>query len=1650
MQLAAPAAVADECRALPVLLVLSPQRRVRASRAKDGSSASYLIPERAQHSDLRIINQRLSHVGVPEFVPSRSWRATEDVGAGGDRGGGDYWEDACRRRARGQIIGLVLIKLPGVRRSSTLSLASAEHRLLDRLYLPKAAHSLVFYDVIDAVSISNFTGHGLECYDGRLAPHYWLPSALGQVVHRIKGDLGLAVPGTCLLLQDVEAFRRAYGDQRFASAGTVSSVLRAWHNEWGCAADLGQVCLWTVWQPLAMLILHREWKVLTASITAAGSSIHTALFHDLPGLPSKATDTDAYISTTTTDLFASSRFSILADAIRAWAPALMQAPGAEGRLEFSESFLAGMADWADQATGASDSVSFARAGHGSRARFQAEFLVHSLLIASMLRKDGHLADVAESVMHAMLPPTFADWLRDSGLSFNELVPNAATVSRSRLPFVAAYACSCQDRWAALGDAGLFLQVDASPQFGRDWLIAVCTFVQRDRLPKLSEWLAELHRLAPSPDQAEDGTSDTTSPATLLRRKELAAHVSATFQHHILPAGGLGSGRSSLLHKLHCLLHSMALSWGSWDKVFRACSTVYAFTVDQGTEAGLRKVRRSVLSSNFLPSLFMDNRSGTMDNLMMDTSIGPEEHGPATNDDDPRDRQLQEAAAIAEPAVPGTPPDVPEAMVHEPDLLFPKAVLIPGALHILHSAAGEITDALEHFHEYLPNLRLIVDLLKHQWMRERFLATCLKTPEAAGYRHLFSTMVTVSLAEWRWGHLFHALSEVLVRMTPLRLFWSADQMLFKEGPPKPSAEDARDGSREHPAKESVASIRSITKVIQDPFFWAYSFLLHTLGLLVKDFELFCYSCACHPERAARFCRANESFSGVSRLTELLAGGSCCMAGRIAPSFATGEWRLKFDQFAATRSADMLQHCCSLTPGQRAQVVGDWGRGRSRLYMTMDVKFAFWDRLPHKLLGCSHDDREVARACAVQCNYLWTELLHAAGLDEVSAAAGNPGNFHPLIVDVFAGPLRCDFEDFSMNRKPLSSLPKLQELFTTLRLCIVIEVAVEGKHALAKLRVRQRKRAAPEMMNFELQIGEIRQWLRESPDNLSRMVGYFKEVYAPSQLLYKFGMMNHPYIQWNLQEQGRLRLREVAMAFFHCDTHAQFLDHSALMGTRGQNHLEPDIPEAGAPPKRTGLVLEDMIWRAALQHCAVTCDKGAVFSCSLAGTVMLERLSDRMQFQPLRIPGCVRDEGLQEYCAAIAPATPPEECVDIQMGPSTDACDMDNLLLAGDRSSGLLPAALARAPAALLAAPEVAECEAVAGAAETAIATVADMQLFFFRVAGQPHRMKRLRGSHGRDTRQHELAVTLHKALHLHIDHDARRAVIESDPIQPGEDNSGSPICLWSPCKGLSLPALHRTLLRWEISEELEFMWPESIKVEIAGHPVADRVVRELVAAGAIEVDEADYGTETQSVLDVWKDGSQAHRGPRGRGTGGRGGRGTKEGRPRLTHHMHQFVFLGLPCYMGCDGIWFAGFATPPRQLLNDFVRTSTTSLHCHDHNGQSNIHEFVSVLRRSLPPISLRNATSSSTQVDVAAVPNLCDLRGSTQFRTTPRLSLVSGCRKLGKRSQSIPLPRVAFVFDVCGFLVKRRSSVKPHPNLPKQTTNLSKNCYSFWVDRCPC
>ena len=64
-----------------------------------------------------------------------------------------------------------------------------------------------------------------------------------------------------------------------------------------------------------------------------------------------------------------------------------------------------------------------------------------------------------------------------------------------------------------------------------------------------------------------------------RRKELSEVVFNAVHCHTLPATAIGSGRASLLHKTHCLLHALLLELGSISAVDTACQQITAFTTD---------------------------------------------------------------------------------------------------------------------------------------------------------------------------------------------------------------------------------------------------------------------------------------------------------------------------------------------------------------------------------------------------------------------------------------------------------------------------------------------------------------------------------------------------------------------------------------------------------------------------------------------------------------------------------------------------------------------------------------------------------------------------------------------------------------------------------------------------------------------------------------------------------------------------------------------------------------------------------------------------------------------------------------------------------------------------------------------------------------
>ena len=677
-------AMSDQ-RSLPVAIVFpwTTRQKSQASQAQSHDGGALVQPRQsvrldmdlATPGDLAFINSKLGSIGLPEYTPRQS-ASVGDVA--------NMW-DRIRMTARGCICGVALLKLPGVRSQGPLSLATREHRLLDRL---AGQHSgLCFFEVLDAVSMTverpGSTGDSpdllVPCFRSRRA------NSMPVKGKTIKRDIGRGVDSSCDSLLDRVVYRRVFGDARLAEAGTLRAVIEGWHQRHGCPLREFEEspCLWNLWAPIAALAVAREWPVLATVLDDSMVQpwrVHESLLLDLPPPPPPS---NVEMDVSLGGVLSSHHFQQLGNVLRKWAPVLSGSAAPDSNaLEFSEAFITGLVRWADatcDATEAANMATTTRSGRGARGKFRPKVLLSCLLLASLLRKDGHLAEAVEMTLSTLLPHSVVSWMQQGNVQVRSLLPTLSTVSRHRLAFIAAYCLCQQDSWQRAGPTAWFLMVDSSPQFGRDWLMTVVTAVRSADLAALVDHLREAYELAQLA-LAGDPLDDNVAMST--RRLELGTLVQPMVQHHTLVATAMASGRASLMHKLHGLLHAMFLHLGSWAAVFEKCAAVMVFTTDFGTEAGLRKVRRSVVTHDFLPAL-----GSTWD---WPESL-PESPGDAPH-----------VPAPAQPAPAPAPPD----------LLFERALFIPGVLHTLHSVSGEITDTLHHFQLYLegPTTTLIGRML----------------------------------------------------------------------------------------------------------------------------------------------------------------------------------------------------------------------------------------------------------------------------------------------------------------------------------------------------------------------------------------------------------------------------------------------------------------------------------------------------------------------------------------------------------------------------------------------------------------------------------------------------------------------------------------------------------------------------------------------------------------------------------------------------------------------------------------------------------------------------------------------------------------------------------------------------------------------------
>lgn len=331
---------------------------------------------------------------------------------------------------------------------------------------------------------------------------------------------------------------------------------------------------------------------------------------------------------------------------------------------------------------------------GAKKEYSSKVIVTAVQSCTLLRDSSDLEKQMRHSVQLLFPQQASELSTaiDRGLL---KAPGPTQVSRWRLAVDVGFMMVMRSLFReSRGHTVRALLCDSSPQCGFDWLL---TEIHGLSPIDYEKWTKDTWRLIQTRERwdklvrSDDPSLDGELRCLEDERKKLQADLEAlgTARHptsdvHLMPPAATGSRRSQVVHKVHALLHCLRLEIGEWPAVADFLATIRAVTTDFGTESGLCDVQNVDLSLLFQWA----SAAGAID--FEQQGLGSDV--PAT-----------EAEAA---------PEHPFLQSRDGNIvlpkLFPLAVQIPGALHILHHSLEELTSAFQAYESwFLPGLQAVV-------------------------------------------------------------------------------------------------------------------------------------------------------------------------------------------------------------------------------------------------------------------------------------------------------------------------------------------------------------------------------------------------------------------------------------------------------------------------------------------------------------------------------------------------------------------------------------------------------------------------------------------------------------------------------------------------------------------------------------------------------------------------------------------------------------------------------------------------------------------------------------------------------------------------------------------------------------------------------
>ena len=794
---------------------------------------------------------------------------------------------------------------------------------------------------------------------------------------------------------------------------------------------------------------------------------------------------------------------------------------------------------------ASDGLAFL----GMRTKKQPGYSVKTIVTAvqscTLLRDSGDLQRQLRHAVQFLMPEQSEEVLQaiDAGMLH---VPSASCVSRSRLAVDVGFMLFMRKLNSEASDQAVrCLLTDSSPQRGFDWLLTethtlgpadfeVWTRVTWEfaRTRRQAEQVVKaLESVSPGHDveQLQSDLADLKQKRVTLQKMLDTCQPAVTRSSqshpvvdvHIHPPSALGSQRASLVHKIHALLHVLQLDIGAWPAVSQYLASIRGVCTDFGVEAGLAEVRDVDVTEMFPWSAEAFHFEVPQD----EPAQGFEHAG----DQQPAGQVVQDEFLEIRRNADGS------EQILLPRL-FPLAMQIPGALHVLHHAVEELTDSFEQYKEwFLPRLKAVTNVLGKKFNRERFVTETLRESPASAFETSVLNL-ELNLHEARWGTLISTCKSLLaIRL--VFLYWN--EAIFGAAP-APNNADA--------SAEELRSVHQdlplMTEAVRDPFWWQYLAMLLRVARVIDHLEHWMEACPCHfkhPDPSDPL-HGNKAFR--TRY-------SCHMAGRRAPELASGALHDLVKKTFQSQHTQILADCAVLSVEQGNKILQDFAAGQARLEQFFTLKFSFWKTLPHKLCVLGHFMEDIARAGLQEAADMFREHQDS-------------GSHHPLTLRFFQGCLREDVTAFLEGRIRRSESSLLLKEAAAVGFLSCVERSIEARHALLKAKTTVMKRISPATFSLAIRAHELyrrcfhdRTLLREWEAQVARAKKCGRK--GLPQVLPQLGFTNHPEVLriWALGAD-KVRIREAANIVYHTDLGTQYHKRASAAKTMQQpkNRDNPD--------------------------------------------------------------------------------------------------------------------------------------------------------------------------------------------------------------------------------------------------------------------------------------------------------------------------------------------------------------------------------------------------------------------------------------------------------------------------------------------------------------